>query len=176
MTRPTGAFGCGALVFEETRGDGAPALRASTAGGSARLTPEDAEEVAAALTAWVRTATAGRDRPRIVVLCGSTKFKREFEEVNRRLTLAGMIVVAPGVFGHADGITLTEDVKARLDGLHLRKIDLADWVYVVSPNGYIGDSTRGEIGYAEAAGKPIMYSSDPDPWSGPVPPDFDYGE
>ena len=93
---------------------------------------------------------------RIVTLCGSTRFKAEFEAVNRRETLAGRIVLAPGVFGHADGIELSAAEKAALDELHLRKIDLADRVIVVAPGGYIGDSTRREIAYAEAAGKPVV--------------------
>jgi hypothetical protein len=97
------------------------------------------------------------DRPTITVLCGSTRFKDEFERANQYLTLAGNIVLAPGVFGHADGIELPEDTKAELDELHLRKIDLADEVLVVSPGGYIGESTRREIAYAEQAGKPITY-------------------
>ncbi|AYF29281.1 hypothetical protein CSH63_17780 [Micromonospora tulbaghiae] len=96
-------------------------------------------------------------RPTITVLCGSTRFKAEFEDANRFLTYAGNIVLAPGVFGHADGIDLTDDRKARLDELHLRKIDLADEVLVINPGGYIGESTRAEIAYAEKAGKRVSY-------------------
>lgn len=44
-----------------------------------------------------------------------------------------------------------------LDELHKRKIDLADYVYVLNVNGYIGSSTRSEIDYAIAHGKPIIY-------------------
>lgn len=97
-------------------------------------------------------------RPHIVVLCGSTRFKKEFEQTNREMTLNGHIVLAPGVFGHADGIHLTAIEKEALDALHFQKIDLADEVIVVSDaSGYIGDSTRNEIDYAEAMGKPIRY-------------------
>jgi hypothetical protein len=100
----------------------------------------------------------GPDRPRIVVLCGSTRFKAQFEEANRSLTLLGEIVLAPGVFGHADGVMPSEAAKVRLDDLHLRKIDLADEVLVVSDgSGYYGDSTRREIAYAEQLGKPVRY-------------------
>jgi hypothetical protein len=99
----------------------------------------------------------GPDRPRIVVLCGSTRFKTDFERVNRSLTLAGHIVLAPGVFGHADGIELSAASKDALDALHFRKIDLADEVIVVNPGGYVGDSTRREIAYAEQTGKPVGY-------------------
>ena len=40
---------------------------------------------------------------KVVTLCGSTRFKETFERENRRLTLEGYIVLAPGVFGHAEG-------------------------------------------------------------------------
>lgn len=97
-------------------------------------------------------------RPPVVVLCGSTRFRDDFHRVNHALTLDGMIVLAPGVFGHADGTALADEVKARLDDLHLAKIDLADLVMVVNPGGYIGESTRREIAYAERTGKPVGYT------------------
>lgn len=88
------------------------------------------------------------DRPEIVCLCGSTRFKDEYLVENERLTLDGKIVLSVGVFGHADGVTLTERDKEQLDGLHKRKIDLADRIHVINPDGYVGDSTRSEIEYA----------------------------
>jgi hypothetical protein len=101
----------------------------------------------------------GTDRPRIVCLCGSTRFKAEFEQLNRAYTLADWIVLAPGVFGHADGIQVTEAEKLNLDALHFSKIWLADVVHVVDPGGYVGESTRREIGEAERLGKPVRYLS-----------------
>lgn len=98
----------------------------------------------------------------IVTLCGSTRFRDAFHHANRELTLAGNIVLAPGVFGHADGIQPTDEQKTALDALHLRKIDLADEVVIVNVGGYIGDSTRREIAYAEQTGKPIRYLADPE--------------
>lgn len=74
---------------------------------------------------------------------------------NRDLTFAGVIVVVPG---EADEL-ITEEQKALLGVLHLRKIDLADRVLVVNPGGYIGESTSREIAYAHAAGKPIAFTN-----------------
>jgi hypothetical protein len=88
-------------------------------------------------------------RPKTVTICGSTKFRTAMTAVNRRLTLAGAIVLAPGVFGH-DGDPLTDDDKNRLDTLHLRKIDASDEIVVVNIAGYIGESTRAEIAYARS--------------------------
>lgn len=44
-----------------------------------------------------------------------------------------------------------------LDDMHLRKIDMADEVFVINVGGYIGFSTKAEIKYAMAAGKPVRY-------------------
>ena len=94
------------------------------------------------------------DRPEIVCICGSARFVDELRASNRDLTLAGVIVVAPG---EADEF-VTAEQKAGLDALHLRKIDLADRVLVVNPGGYIGESTSREIAYAHATGKPISFT------------------
>ena len=80
-------------------------------------------------------------------------------EINRLLTFAGIIVVAPGVFAHATGEDITDEQKRALDALHLRKIDLADRVVVVNPGGYIGESTTREIAYARATGKPVSFTT-----------------
>lgn len=105
-------------------------------------------------------------RPKIVCLCGSTRFRREFMLANHTETLAGRIVLSVGCFVHAseaeqppglDLPPLTEDDKVRLDELHLRKIDLADEVLVLNVGGYVGTSTRREVNYAHATGKPIRW-------------------
>lgn len=96
-------------------------------------------------------------RPQIVCLCGSTRFTEELRTVNRDLTLAGAIVVAPAEFERtADRIT--DEQRAALSTLHFAKIDLADRVVVVNPGGYIGESTRREIRYAHQTGKPVGYT------------------
>jgi hypothetical protein len=44
-----------------------------------------------------------------------------------------------------------------LDDMHLRKIDLADEIFVINVGGYIGESTKREIAYAENTGKKVKY-------------------
>lgn len=95
--------------------------------------------------------------PEIVCLCGSTKFMDKFHEENKRLTLEGKIVLTVGFFAHHEPDFDWGEVKAELDKLHLRKIDLSDRVHVINPGGYIGSSTRNEIRYAESLGLPITY-------------------
>jgi len=95
----------------------------------------------------------------IVCICGSTRFRAEIADANRELTLAGYIVLAPGVFAH-DGDTITDEQKADLDRLHFQKIDLAGSVFIVNPGGYVGESTTREIAYARSLGKPVRFLVD----------------
>ncbi len=102
---------------------------------------------------------------KVVTLCGSTRFKDQFMEAQKRLTLEGCIVISVGLFGHAgdaevwegmDEGTLTR-TKEMLDDMHKRKIDMADEIFVINVGGYIGSSTRSEIEYAQRTGKTVRY-------------------
>lgn len=101
----------------------------------------------------------------VITLCGSTRFKDEFMNAQKRLTLEGNIVISVGLFDHSgdqevwenmDEGTLTK-TKEMLDDMHKRKIDMADSIYVINVGGYIGDSTRSEIEYAKKHGKEVQY-------------------
>jgi hypothetical protein len=95
---------------------------------------------------------------KIITLCGSTKFRDDFIAEQKRLTLAGNIVISVGLFGHSgDNEVWSENTKEMLDDMHLRKIDLADEIFVINRDGYIGNSTKGEISYAIQSGKPVRY-------------------
>lgn len=106
--------------------------------------------------------------PRIVVICGSTRFMAEMTEADLRETTAGRIVVKPGFdmkapHGLRSDPAETEALKLRLGELHRAKIRLADEVLVVGD--HIGDSTRAEIAYARSLGKPVRFThpeADPD--------------
>jgi len=106
--------------------------------------------------------------PRIVVICGSTRFMTEMNEADLRETRAGKIVVKPGIDMKSPPEFWSDPVEAaalkvRLDDLHRAKIRLADEVLVVGD--YIGDSTRAEITYARSLGKPVQFTHpevDPD--------------
>jgi len=95
----------------------------------------------------------------IMTLVGSTKFKEEFEAVEKEFTLKGYVVLTVGCFLHRDFDKRIVKKKRMLDRVHLQKIDMADIVFVVSPDGYIGGSTRTEIEYAERAGKLVVYQT-----------------
>jgi hypothetical protein len=99
----------------------------------------------------------------LTVLCGSTRFGDAFRKANLDLTLAGHIVLTIGCDTKSDDVLGIEDpgLKDRLDALHLRKIDMADEVYVVNVGGYIGESTGREIAYATRLGLPVHYLEAP---------------
>jgi len=82
-----------------------------------------------------------------------------YAEANRKFTLDGCIVLTVGAVTTGDA----EDqrTKAKLDVLHLRKIDLADYIYVLNVDQYIGESTAREMAYARSTGKPIRFLEPP---------------
>ena len=99
---------------------------------------------------------------KVITLCGSTKFKEEFLQVQKDLTLKGNIVISVGLFGHSgDNEVWTEGTKEMLDDMHKRKIDMADEIFVINVNGYIGESTKSEIEYALKTNKKINYLETP---------------
>ncbi len=104
-------------------------------------------------------STQGR---KVITLCGSVKFWDEYREWNARLTLEGNIVFSCGLSlkeGYEDVLIdlPIEDVKKDLDFIHLRKIDLSDEIFVLNVGGYIGESTKREIAYAESKGKMVKF-------------------
>jgi hypothetical protein len=108
------------------------------------------------------------NRPVIVCLCGSTRFWRTFQQASLQETMAGKIVLSIGAASGTDDEhfgNLPRDeydrVKAMLDELHLRKIDLADEVLILNVGGYIGESTARELAYAQAHGKRVRYLEAP---------------
>jgi hypothetical protein len=109
---------------------------------------------------------SGQPPPPIVCLCGSTRFYDQFQQANYNLTMRGEIVLSVGFYphaktrhGHGEGVGHDSAEKAALDELHKRKIDLADYVLVVSDaSGYFGQSTQGEIRYAADRGKPVRFA------------------
>ena len=81
--------------------------------------------------------------PRIVVICGSTRFMTEMNEADLRETKAGKIVVKPGCDMKSPHELWSDPVEAealkvRLDDLHQAKIRLADEVLVVGDSLAVG--------------------------------------
>lgn len=98
-----------------------------------------------------------RNHPLVITLCGSTRFKETFEEWNRRLTLAGAIVLMPGVWHHYDGNELNEEDAKMAQSIHRHKILMSDLIFIINKDNYIGENTKEEIKFADSIGIPIIY-------------------
>lgn len=151
------------FVFE----DGAVAVRFLTESRATALYASLADLERHALLSAARVTVAGRvpvkpeEMPRVVCLCGSTRFAAHMNEEAEKLTLSGAIVVRPEVVTYSrerDQQFVAPEVKEALDLLHLRKIDLADEVVVVTVDGYVGESTTREIEYARRTGKLVSFA------------------
>lgn len=106
-------------------------------------------------------------RPKIVCLCGSTRFKEAWYETTKTLTHAGAIVLGVGDLDPRPeardvNVPLNPELKVKLDALHLRKVELADEVMILNVGGYIGESTRNELAHARKWGKEVSFLEDPD--------------
>jgi hypothetical protein len=110
------------------------------------------------------------EKPKVIVLCGSSRFhdimavcawllEREENAITMGLhSLPWWYSPVP----IPDHLAEHEGVKEQLDNLHMRKIDLADEIFVVNFEDYTGNSTKREIAYAEKRGLPLRwYTQDP---------------
>lgn len=102
-------------------------------------------------------------KTKIVCICGSTRFLDQMAIAAWEMEKKGILVVGPHLLPstypgvHPSHQAEAEGVKEVLDQLHLRKIDLADEVYVVNPGGYYGSSTCRELDYARRKKKKITF-------------------
>ena len=104
-------------------------------------------------------------KPKIIVLCGSSRFVDVMavcawliERDEKAITMG--LHLLPGWYCRQripDHLAEHEGVAQDMDELHLRKIDLADEVFVVNYNDYIGSSTRNEVNYAQSYNKKIRW-------------------
>jgi len=93
-----------------------------------------------------------------ITICGSMKYEKEMPGIALKLETDHGYNVLQCVynFEKEDLTPLAVDALAKA---HYRKIDLSDAIYVVDIQGYIGDSTREEMQYAEKHGKEIILHS-----------------
>lgn len=115
-------------------------------------------QMASQLRALGAMAELMESMPPIVCLIGSTRFFSDFADLNLAYTLRGFIVLSIGCDTKKDGdLNYTVFIKQELDRLHMWKLILADTVVCINRNGYIGDSTAREIGFARMLGKEITW-------------------
>lgn len=107
------------------------------------------------------------NKPKVICLCGSTRFTEQMLVKQWELTKQGYVVLSwcalPDWYFQGDDkahVGDQEGVKEIVDEVHLRKIDLADEVFVLNIKRYIGESTAREIKYAQDTGKLVKYSEE----------------
>ena len=89
-------------------------------------------------------------------ICGSMRYEKEMQEIAYYLETQKGYNILQCVYV-VDGIEPTpEDLKA-LERAHYQKINISDGIYVLNIGGYIGESVRKEIAYAQQHGKEIVY-------------------
>lgn len=96
---------------------------------------------------------------KIITICGSLKFEPEIKYHSERLELEGNCVLSI-IYSTKDKELYTSEQRELLAVCHKKKIDLSDAIFVVNKDGYIGSSVRGEIEYAKANGKEVLYLED----------------
>ncbi|NLY20549.1 MAG: hypothetical protein GXZ08_04645 [Tissierellia bacterium] len=94
---------------------------------------------------------------KVITICGSMKFKDEMIEIAEQMTLDGNVVLLP-IF--SDSNSITEEELLMLGKMHKEKIAMSTSVFIVNIDGYIGNSTKSEIEYAESLNKEIIYYSE----------------
>lgn len=102
--------------------------------------------------------------PKIVTLCGSSKFEKEFQKITEILTLRNYLVISLGIFSKSMSkekqVIITQRYKHNLELIHKKKIDICDIAFIMNVDRYIGESTKQELEYAISKGKKIMFYTD----------------
>ncbi len=96
-----------------------------------------------------------KSKCKTITICGSIKFFEDFNRERDRLISEGNIVLSVAQIDNSAQLTNKELLL--LKELHKRKIYVSDEIFVINKNGYIGDSTRDEIGYAKSLNKKVVY-------------------
>lgn len=93
---------------------------------------------------------------KVITICGSMRYAKEMIKIAEELELERGYVVIQCVYPSDEG--KYQGAKADiLSRIHRKKIDLSDAIYVVNIDGYIGNSTKNEIGYALSKKKEVIY-------------------
>lgn len=93
---------------------------------------------------------------KVITICGSMRYSKEMIKIAEELELKEGYAVIQCVY-NVDGQKYEGIDASILDKIHRKKIDISDAIYVVNINGYIGESTKKEIEYANNNGKEVIY-------------------
>ena len=97
------------------------------------------------------------DDIKIVTLCGSSRFKDEFEKQENLLALQGYAVLSLNIFSKSDNKKLSDEELELLRLEHFKKIEISDMIFVINKDGYIGKDTVMEINFALKLNKKVKF-------------------
>ena len=100
-------------------------------------------------------ARTAPDEFTVITLCGSMRFREEFERLDAELSLAGHVVLSPAALDPSTEVNAEE--RALLGRIHLQKVSMADEVLIVNVGDYVGESTRREINHARSRGVAVSF-------------------
>lgn len=80
-------------------------------------------------------------------ICGSMKFYNEMRKIDYELEIYKGYNILQCIYCDENTVP-TDEALIWLKNAHYRKIDLSDGIYVVNIGGYIGESVKKEIEYA----------------------------
>jgi len=93
---------------------------------------------------------------KVVTICGSMKFADQMQKIAWELeTKKGYCVLQPVYHDKKKTESFSELEALYLN--HNKKIEMADAIYVVNINGYIGETTKNGIAFAKSNKKEIIY-------------------
>lgn len=97
------------------------------------------------------------NKPKVITVCGSLKFKEEIMKQSERLEFEGNCVLSVVYPTREDMSSYTEEQYELFGKMHKQRIAMSDAIFVVNVGGYIGESTRSEIEYAKKLNKEVLY-------------------
>ena len=95
------------------------------------------------------------------------KFLQQIEGAVNSISALGIIVLSPTTtkeVRRSNGFVTLEGDRGspgQIETQHLQAIARSDFLYIVNPEGYIGDSVAFEVGYALSKGIPVYASAPP---------------
>lgn len=93
---------------------------------------------------------------KVVTICGSMKFAEQMQKIAWELeTKKGYCVLQPVYHDKKKTESFSELETLFLN--HNKRIEIADAIYVVNINGYIGETTKNGIAFAKSNGKEVLY-------------------
>ncbi len=107
-------------------------------------------------------------KTKIICLCGSSRFVGVMAvcawllEKQEKAITTGLHLLPNWYTTITDHLAEAENCADEMDALHLKKIDIADEIFVVNYDFYIEESTAREIKYAQSKNKKIRwFTNDP---------------